>query len=169
MSIAAIRYRIWQTIDIKAPPANAVLPSPRDNASRFAKLRAINYKTLFIPFEHCRSSIHLLRLIFLNHRGFKTNPPGIQNKTPGSSGANVSPQEGSRCLVLSAGNAQMAGQAGYAPNTGFEKGYSNLLPTGFPAPSASCPSVTYGEAYDGIALEAVVRVPRYAAGFLFDY
>ncbi len=84
-------------------------------------------------------------------------------------GANVSPREGVRFLVLSTGNAQTAAQAGYNPNPGTNKGYSNLLPPGFPAGSTSCSPIAYSGFYDGIALEVILRTPKYATGFLFDY
>jgi hypothetical protein len=85
-------------------------------------------------------------------------------------GTNVSPREGDRFLALSTGNAQIAGQTGYGPMPGLVKGYSHSLPSGFPAASTACPTpVTYDLFYDGIALEAVVRVPQRATGFLFDF
>jgi hypothetical protein len=84
-------------------------------------------------------------------------------------GANVRPQEGVQCLLLSTGNALQAGQPGYTPNLGFDKSYTHLLPPDFPAQSTSCPVQGFGEAHDGIALEAVLKVPRHAKGFLFDF
>ncbi len=86
-----------------------------------------------------------------------------------SFGDNVRVQEGSRCLALSTGNAQLAAAAGYSPNLGFDKLYSHPLPPGFPAQSTTCAPQTYQKAHDGIALEIVLRVPSDAKGFLFDF
>ncbi|MBN1798837.1 MAG: choice-of-anchor L domain-containing protein [Spirochaetales bacterium] len=84
-------------------------------------------------------------------------------------GQNIKVQEGERFLVLSTGNAQLAGQAGFIPNPGFNKNYTHPLPPGFPAQSATCPVQAFGGGCDGITLEAVLKVPRDATGFLFDF
>lgn len=84
-------------------------------------------------------------------------------------GPNIDPREGSRLLALSSGTARQPSDPGYQDVAGFDKGYSNNHPAGFPKESPACPGVITGQPYDGIALKLVLQVPEWANGFAFDF
>jgi hypothetical protein len=83
-----------------------------------------------------------------------------------SFGAGVSTREGNALLAISTGTARAPLHPGYAAE--FDKGYTTVVPAGFPNNSPSCPAVmTSG--YDGIGLELVLVVPAGVRAVAFDY
>jgi hypothetical protein len=84
-------------------------------------------------------------------------------------GPNVHPQEGKKMLALSSGTARQPSDPGYQSVGGFNKGYVNDAPPGFPKESPSCPpgSIT-GEPHDSAALEVKLKVPSNAKSLAFN-
>ena len=78
------------------------------------------------------------------------------------------PQEGTRVLALSSGVARAPNHPGYESPDGFNKGYKNDTPPGYPKESPACPGVKTGAAHDGAGLEVTIRVPTNARSFLFQ-
>ncbi|MEZ4225490.1 MAG: choice-of-anchor L domain-containing protein [Polyangiaceae bacterium] len=99
--------------------------------------------------------------------------PGMHDVGHGllkSFGSNVSPQEGSRMLVLSSGTARAAGDAGFQSPAGADFGTTSNQPAGFPVPSPSCPATqSGGPAYDPAAFEVRLRVPTNAKSLKFSF
>jgi hypothetical protein len=83
-------------------------------------------------------------------------------------GPNVHPQEGHKMLALSSGTARQPTDPGYQSVTGFDKGYSNSPPPGFPKESPSCPGSITGQPHDSAALEITVKVPSNAKSLAFN-
>lgn len=96
------------------------------------------------------------------------DPQGIGHGILTGFGPNVHPQEGKKLLALSSGTARQPTDSGYQPVSGFDKGYSNTPPPGFPKESPSCPGVTSGEPHDSAALEVTVKVPSNAKSLSFN-
>jgi hypothetical protein len=80
-------------------------------------------------------------------------------------GANLA-REGERLLALSSGDARTPNLPGYMDD--LAKGYAVGVPGGFPSGESGCPAPS-GNAFDGIALRAVLQVPAGATGLAFDY
>jgi hypothetical protein len=83
-------------------------------------------------------------------------------------GPNVHPQEGHKMLALSSGTARQPNDSGYQSVSGFDKGYTNTPPSGFPKESPSCPGVTTGDPHDSAALEVTIKVPSNAKSLAFN-
>ncbi len=77
------------------------------------------------------------------------------------------PLEGARVLALSSGAARAPNQMGFVPPDGFDKGYKNDTPPGYPKESPACPGIKTGQAHDGAGLELTIRVPTNARSFFF--
>lgn len=86
-----------------------------------------------------------------------------------SFGPNVSPQEGSRLLVLSSGTARAPTDPGYQPPSGFSKSFLSGHPAGFPKESPSCPGIVTGQPHDGAGLQVELTVPPGAQGLAFRF
>ena len=84
-------------------------------------------------------------------------------------GPNVAVRGGQRLLALSSGTARQPTDPGYQDVMGFNKGYGEGQPQGFPKPSPACPGVTSGDPHDGAALEVTIRTPSNATGFSFEF
>ncbi len=81
----------------------------------------------------------------------------------------VIPKKGQRMLALSSGAARAAGDPGYQNPSGFDKGYTNGNPPGFPIESPSCPGVKTGVEHDSVALKLGLKVPTNAKSFTFKF
>jgi hypothetical protein len=80
------------------------------------------------------------------------------------------PHAGQRLLALSSGNARAPDQPNYqAPGSGFNKGYSHALPSGFPSQLGACSGLPLAAPHDGIALEVRLLVPSNAKSFSFSH
>ncbi len=86
-------------------------------------------------------------------------------------GPNVKVREGTQLLALSSGTARRPSDPGYQDPAGAQMGTTSKVPTGFPVPSAFCPSTTNTDtaANDPAALEVVVRVPTNMQSFSVDF
>ena len=84
-------------------------------------------------------------------------------------GPNVNVQGGKRMLGLSSGTARQPTDPGYAPVSGFDKGFTGNSPQGFPKESPACPGTITGQPHDPAGLEVVVKAPTNAHGFSFDF
>lgn len=96
------------------------------------------------------------------------DPAGLGHGILSGFGPNVHPQEGHKLLALSSGTARQPSDPGYQSVTGYDKGYSNTPPPGFPKESPSCPGVVSGEPHDSAALEVTVKVPSNAKSLNFN-
>lgn len=96
------------------------------------------------------------------------DPEGLGHGILNGFGPNVHPQEGHKVLALSSGSARQPTDPGYQAVAGYDKGYTNTPPPGFPKESPSCPGVTTGEPHDSAALEVTVKVPSNAKSVAFN-
>jgi hypothetical protein len=85
-------------------------------------------------------------------------------------GTNVKPRHGESMVALSSGIAR-SGAVEDSPG-GAKMCTHSGMPAGFPVASTNCPNHSVdksGEAYDGIALELVIRVPTNARSLFYDF
>lgn len=81
-------------------------------------------------------------------------------------GANNAVREGQALLVLSTGTARTPGQSDYAAE--LDKAYGHAIPAGFPHNDPNCAAAAT-DAYDGLALQVVLKVPAGVRSLAFDY
>jgi hypothetical protein len=96
------------------------------------------------------------------------DPQGLGHGILSGFGAKVHPQEGKKLLALSSGTARQPTDPGYQSVSGYDKGYTNTPPPGFPKESPSCPNTTSGQPHDSAALEVTVKVPSNAKSLAFN-
>jgi hypothetical protein len=82
-------------------------------------------------------------------------------------GQNVKPRAGKKLIALSNGTARRPNDPGY--QSGFDKGYQNAPPPGFPKDIPSCPGAVAGQPHDATALAFSVNVPSNVHGFSYDF
>ena len=99
---------------------------------------------------------------------FQFDPEGLGHGILDGFGPKVNPQEGSKLLALSSGTARQPTDPGYESVDGYDKGYSNNAPPGYPKESPSCPNVITGEPHDSAGLLINVRAPTNAKSLKFN-
>lgn len=82
-------------------------------------------------------------------------------------GANNSPSEGKKMLMLSSGTARNTGDPGFVYRS-FDKQYTSNSPYGS-TPVLTCGDIPTGLAHDAAAVEFEIKMPSNARGFSFDY
>jgi hypothetical protein len=99
---------------------------------------------------------------------FQFDPDGLGHGVLDGFGALVHPQEGSKLLALSSGTARQPTDPGYMSVGGYDKGYSNSAPPGYPKESPSCPGTLTGEPHDSAGLLLRVKTPTNAKSLKFN-
>jgi hypothetical protein len=99
---------------------------------------------------------------------FQFDPEGLGHGVLTSFGPKVHPQEGHRLLALSSGTGRQPNDPGYQSVGGYDKGYSNSAPPGYPKESPSCPGTITGEPHDSAGLLVKIRAPTNAKSLKFN-
>ena len=111
--------------------------------------------------------------------GNATAPDAHQTSILGTFGSSLTPREGQAFSVLSSGYAQAMDSCPQSQRFGNMSGNSfkfgckmtgqGTAPNGFPKSASGCPSQAGSAVNDVVDLELVIKVPKNANGFSFDF